>query len=114
MKLDMKFGWRPEFTDKDRLHHTFYKEDCELVGIVPGPRRNYLPINWEGERETLLKHADITRKPERMENPSDESFAKDELVQKMDTRVASLSYYFGHTQKLLDDISKVSKMVSLA
>ena len=20
MKLDMKFGWRPEFNDKDRLH----------------------------------------------------------------------------------------------
>ena len=95
-------------TDKDLLVHHFYKEDCELVGIVPGPNRNYLPINWEGERETLLKHADITRKPERMENPSDESFAKDELVQNMDTRVASLSYYFGHTQKLLDDISKVS------
>ena len=99
-------------TDKDQLVHNFYKEDCELVGIVPGPNRRLdnLPINWERERETLLKHADITRKPERMENPSDESFAKDELVQKMDTRVASMSYYFGHTQKLLDDISKVSKM----
>ena len=94
-------------TDKDLLVHHFYKEDCELVGIVSGPNRKYLPINWEGERETLLKHADITRKPERMENPSDESFAKDELVQKMDVRVAGMSYYFGHTQKLLDDITKV-------
>ena len=94
-------------TDKNKLDHHFFKEDCELVGIVPGPSRNYLPINWERERETLLKHADITRKPERMENPSDESFAKDELVQKMDVRVANMSYYFGHTQKLLDDISKV-------
>ena len=96
-------------TDESLLHHQFYKEDCELVGIVPGPNRTSrnLPINWERERETLLKHADITRKPERMENPSDESFAKDELVQKMDTRVAGMSYYFGHTQKLLDDISKV-------
>ena len=77
---------------------------------MPGPNRalRNLPINWEGERESLLKHADITRKPERMENPSDESFAKDELVQKMDTRVAGMSYYFGHTQKLLDDISKVN------
>ena len=99
-------------TDKSLLHHQFYKEDCELVGIKPGPNRalRNLPINWEGERESLLKHADITRKPERMENPSDESFAKDELVQKMDTRVAGMTYYFGHTQKLLDDISKVSKV----
>ena len=58
-------------------------------------------------KETFRKQADITRKPERMENPSDESFAKDELVNKMDVRVANMSYYFGHTQKLLDDISKV-------
>ena len=94
-------------TDKNQLVHDFYKEDCELVGIEPGPRRNYLPIDWEGERETLRDKADITRKPERMDNPSDDSFAKDELVNKMDVRVANMSYYFGHTQKLLDDISKV-------
>ena len=55
----------------------------------------------------MRKHADITRKPERLDNPSDDSFAKDELVNKMDVRVANMSYYFGHTQKLLDDISKV-------
>ena len=99
-------------TDKNQLVHEFYKEDCKVVGIKPGPSRSLrnLPIDWEGERETLLKHADITRKAERMENPSDESFAKDELVQKMDTRVAGMPYYFGHTQKLLDDISKVSKV----
>ena len=99
-------------TDKNHLDHRFYKEDCELVGIVPGPNRSlsYLPIDWERERVTLLKHADITRKPERMENPSNDSFAKDELVLKMDVRVAGMPYYFGHTQKLLDDISKVSKV----
>ena len=99
-------------TDKNQLVHEFYKEDCELVGIKPGPSRSLrnLPINWEGEkesRETFRKQADITRKPERMDNPRDDSFAKDELVNKMDVRVANMSYYFGHTQKLLDDISKV-------
>ena len=99
-------------TDKNQLVHEFYMEDCELVGIEPGPRRvlRNLPIDWEGEkesRETFRKQADITRKPERMDNPSDDSFAKDELVNKMDVRVANMSYYFGHTQKLLDDISKV-------
>ena len=98
-------------TDKNRLVHHFYKEDCELVGIKSGPNRilKNLPIDWETETETLRKHADITRKPERMDNPSDDSFAKDELVNKMDVRVANMSYYFGHTQKLLDDISKVTK-----
>ena len=99
-------------TDKNQLVHEFYKEDCELVGIKPGPSRalRNLPIDWEGEkesRETFRKQADITRKPERMDNPSDDSFAKDELLNKMDVRVANMSYYFGHTQKLLDDISKV-------
>ena len=103
-------------TDKDLLVHDYYKEDCELVGIKPGPNRalRNLPINWERERETLLKHADITRKPERMENPSDDSFAKDELVNKLETRVVNMSYYFGHTQKLLDDIAKVSLVNSLS
>ena len=96
-------------TDKNKLDHSLYKEDCQLVGIKPGPSRSLhnLPIDWEGEKETLRKHADITRKPEKMDNPSDDSFAKDELVNKMDVRVANMPYYFGHTEKLLDDISKV-------
>ena len=96
-------------TDKNRLVHHFYKEDCELVGIKPGPNRilKNLPIDWEREKETLREKADITRKPERMENPSDDSFAKDELLCKMDVRVANMAYYYGHTQKLLDDIAEV-------
>ena len=100
-------------TDKNQLVHHFYKEDCELVGIKPGPRRSLcnLPINWDGEKERkdrFRKQADITRKPERMENPSDDSFAKDELLGKMDVRLANMSYYYGHTQKLLDDIAEVN------
>ena len=69
-------------TDKDLLVHHFYKEDCKLVGIVPGPNRNYLPINWEGvkeSRETFRNQADISRKPKKMENPNDDSFAKGEV-----------------------------------
>ena len=55
----------------------------------------------------MRKHADITRKPEKMESPSDESFAKDEMMSRMDVRVVNMSYYYGHTKKLLDDIVKV-------
>ena len=62
-------------------------------------------------REMFRKQADITRKPEKMDNPSDDSFAKDELVNKMDVRVANMPYYFGHNEKLLDDITKV-KMIN--
>ena len=102
-------------TDKSQLVHHFYKEDCELVGIKPGPRRvmRNLPINWEGEREKtekFRKQADITRKPERIEDPKDDSFAKDELLKNMDVRVTNLSYYHDHTQKLLDDIEKVKHL----
>ena len=69
-----------------------------------------LPIDWEGEKERtdkFRKQADITRKPEKMTDPSDDSFAKDELLNKMDVRVANMAYYYGHTQKLLDDIAEV-------
>ena len=103
-------------TDKNELVHDFYVEDCMLIGIEPGPRRVFrnLPIDWEGEKEskeTFRKQADITRKPERMDNPIDDSFAKDELFCKMDVRVVNMAYYFGHTQKLLDDIAKVHNQI---
>ena len=100
-------------TDKNQLVHDFYVEDCNLIGIEPGPRRVFsnLPINWDGEKERkdrFRKQADITMNPERMDNPSDDSFAKDELLGKMDVRLANMSYYYGHTQKLLDDIAEVN------
>ena len=99
--------------DKNQLDHQFYAEDCKLIGIEPGPRRvlRNLPIDWDGEKESrdkFRKQADITREPERMEDPSDDSFAKDELLSKMDIRVVNMAYYYGHTQKLLDDIAEVS------
>ena len=34
MKIDMKFGWRPEFTDKDRLHR---KEAIAIKLSYPSP-----------------------------------------------------------------------------
>ena len=36
-------------TDKNMLVDSFYKEDCELVGIKAGPNRSLanLPINWQ-------------------------------------------------------------------
>ena len=70
-------------TNKNLLAHEFYEIDCVLVGIERGPRRvvDNLPINWEGvkeSRETFRNQADISRKPKKMENPSDDSFAKGE------------------------------------
>ena len=88
-------------TDENKLFHYFYKEDCQLVGIVPGPNRVHLPImTWEGI-------PDITKPAEVMESPPTGSFYADEELKMMDIRVANMVYYFGHTDKLLDDIAKV-------
>ena len=93
-------------TDENKLFHFFYKEDCQLVGIVPGPNRVGLPIRkWKGI-------PDITKPAEVMESPPPGSFYDDEELRTMDIRVANMSYYFGHTQKLLDDIDEVQVRIS--
>ena len=75
-------------------------------------------MNWNGEKERkerFRKQADISRKPEKMDDPSDDddTFAKDELLSKMDVRLANMSYYFGHTEKLLDDIAEVQHVYKM-
>ena len=88
-------------TDENKLFHFFFKEDCQLVGIVPGPNRVGLPImSWKGI-------PDITKPAEVMESPPPGSFYADEELKKMDIRVANMAYYFGYEQKLLDDIAEV-------
>ena len=90
-------------SDKSSLDHRFYNEDCKQVGVVPGPRRVNLPIqDWDWERIPV-----ITKPAEVMESPPPGSFYADEELKKMDIRVANMAYYFGHEQKLLDDIAEV-------
>ena len=92
-------------TDKTKLDHAFYFEDCQLVGVVPGPSRHpsRLPIEtWDWDRVP-----DITKPAEVVESPPPGSFYADEELKKMDIRVANMSYYFGYEQKLLDDIAEV-------
>ena len=91
--------------DRTKLDHRFYFEDCKLVGVVPGPLRaeSRLPIpTWE-----LDKVPDITKPAEVVESPPPGSFYADEELKMMDIRLANMSYYFGYTDKLLDDIAKV-------
>merc|ERR1719270_378956 len=66
-------------TDKDQRNvdegYGFYKEDCQLLGIKPGPhkRSQRLPLrNWNGV-------PDITKPAEKVEN-----FVQDRLLQNMD------------------------------
>ena len=93
---------------KELLLQSFYNEDCKLVGVKAGPDRkpHSLPIiTWEGI-------PDITQPAEVMESPPPGSFYDDEELRTMDIRVANMSYYFGHTQKLLDDIDEVQVRIS--
>ena len=93
-------------TNKNNLFHPFYYEDCQLVGVVPGPRRVELPIGaWDWDRVP-----DITKPAEVVESPPPGSFYADEELKKMDIRVANMAYYYGYTDKLLDDIAEVQHL----
>ena len=66
-------------TDKDQIDYGFYREDCKLLGIKPGPeRRNQrLPLtNWNGV-------PDITKPAEKVGN-------RNSLLQDMDIRVCNI------------------------
>ena len=91
---------RSGLTDKNLIYYVFYKEDCELLGIKPGPekRSQRLPLrNWNGV-------PDITKPAEKVGN-------QDSLLQDMDVRVCNIAYYYSdmmydNSQKLIEDILK--------
>ena len=94
-------------TDESQLHHLFYKEDCQLVGVDRGRARSQFPLSsWDG-LPTINKPA------ERMEPPPPGSFYADEDLKEMDFRLANMAYYFGHEKKLIDDINEVKIVNSL-
>ena len=67
-------------TDINLIHYVFYKEDCELLGIKPGPLKvnQRLPLrNWNGV-------PDITK-------PAEKVGDQDSLLQDMDIRVCNIS-----------------------
>ena len=76
----------------------FYEEDCNLLGIEPGPpkRSQRLPLkNWIGIPN--------------ISNPAekDGSFSRFPFLQNMDIRVCNLCYYYGNEEKLTEEIRKV-------
>ena len=97
-------------TDKAKLDHGLYFEDCRLVGVVPGhlrdPSRLPMPArDWD-------KIPDITKPAQVVESPPPGSFYADEELKKMDIRLANMAYYFGYKDKFLDDIAKVNKLIN--
>ena len=76
--------------------YAFYKEDCEILGIIPGPPKRRLPLsNWNGV-------PDITKPAERLEG-----FVQDPRLQNLDIRVCNICYYHGNSQKLVENIEEV-------
>ena len=98
-------------TDKSQKNvdegYGFYREDCELLGIKPGPpkRSQRLPLrNWDGV-------PDITKPAEKV--VTDSFFITDSLLTNMDIRVCNVCYYHGHSQKLIDDIQEVNLIINM-
>ena len=93
-------------TDRDRLVHFFYVDDCKMVGVEPGPERipDRLPVNiWDMDRLPT-----INKPAEKIEPPPPGSFYDDEYLKGMDFRLANMAYYHGHEKKLIDDINEVN------
>ena len=95
-----------------REGHEFYREDCAMFGIQPGPFRSRqrppLSVGEPFTEEDWLRFPDITRPAERI-NPSQSPGPErtEEWIEKMDIRVAYTTYYYKNEDKLIKDIKEV-------
>ena len=102
-------------TDIDRNDvnegYSFYFEDCSKVGIKAGPLRSMqrppLKFRKPFTEEDWSRLPDITKPAEKMTSPPPDSLANDDLMKKMDIRVAHITYYYKNKNKLVRDIKKV-------
>ena len=102
-------------TDIDRNNvsegYTFYTEDCRMVGIKAGPFRGQgrppLAFGEPFSDKDWMKFPDITKPAEKMRVPPPDSLGNDDLMKKMDIRVAHITYYYKNKNKLIRDIRKV-------
>ena len=102
-------------TDIDRTNvddgYEFYFEDCLQVGIKAGPRRikERPPLSLQEPFSEVdwMRFPDLTKPAEKMTPPPPDSLANDDLMKKMDIRVANLTYYYKNKNKLIRDIQKV-------
>ena len=77
-----------------------------MVGVRNGPSRvRRLPI-YKTEWNTKVPM--ITRPAEKLDPLPPGCFYKDDVMKRMDIRVANMAYYHGNSQKLLDDITEAS------
>ena len=100
-------------TDIDLMNHGFYQEDCSKIGIKPGPRRTNrrppLSLREPFTEEDWRRLPDITKPAGKMTPPPPDSLGNDDLMKKMDIRVAHITYYYKNKTKLIRDIKKVQR-----
>ena len=98
-------------TDIDRNDYAFYYEDCLKVGIKAGPMRSKQrpPLKFQEPftEEDWKKLPDIIKPAEKITPPPPDSLCNDDLMKKMDIRVAHITYYYKNKKKLIRDIKKV-------
>ena len=101
---------RSALTDIDLTEHSFYYEDCSSFGIQSGPRRSNTrpPLCFQqpfSDRD-WQRLPGITKPAEKLDNPPPDSFCNNELMKKMDIRVANMTYYYKNKEKLIRDINE--------
>ena len=82
------------------LHRQFYVEDCKSVGVKTGEELQ-LPLPLPADYSQ--NHYDITKEAEKVYNPN--SYNRDPMLDKIDFRLADMSYYHKRGDKLVDDIN---------
>ena len=97
-------------TNIDMTDHCFYQEDCSAFGIEAGPRRAKtrppLSSKQPFSDEDWKSLPDITKPAEKMSDPPRDSLCNNELMKKMDIRVANMTYYYKNKIKLIRDINE--------
>ena len=83
----------------------------EHACVIPNSSEQFSQLDGGIEPTTLAialtLMCDITKPAEKMTPPPPDSLANDDLMKKMDIRVANLIYYYKNKNKLIRDIQKV-------
>ena len=90
--------------------YRFYLEDCHMVGIKAGPhmdkQRPPLSLREPFSEKDWMRLPDIPKPAEKMTPPLPNTLAYDDLMKKMDIRVAHITYYYKNGKRLIKDIKE--------
>ena len=94
----------------DLMDHGFYREDGNMGGIKCGTNKSKQrpPLSFQEP----FSDADWQRLPgiikpaEKLDNPPPECLGNNELMKKMDIRVANMTYFYKNGEKLIRDINE--------